>query len=224
IEGKLGIITDKHTQRRIQLPVQSETSNNVLFNIKVFKNDRNQCFFKSDMTMAQHACFNQLLNSLVNPNSKVKYVHLKEIDQFYNIRGIGKVRQTIDQKSKKIKNCILKTKVENLEIYMPNSQLDCRISVNIETQLTLPEELKSPDFERQKDRVSYSLSPFQIDLTQVKSNANGTDDVMHELEIELTDINEFTNDIQLEGPPSKRVLDTIDAFMNNIRILSRKAK
>ncbi|KAJ2997777.1 mRNA-capping enzyme subunit beta [Globomyces sp. JEL0801] len=154
IEGKLGIITDKHTQRRIQLPVQSETSNNVLFNIKVFKNDRNQCFFKSDMTMAQHACFNQLLNSLVNPNSKVKYVHLREIDQFYNIRGIGKVRQTIDQKSKK----------------------------------------------------------------------NGTDDVMHELEIELTDINEFTNDIQLEGPPSKRVLDTIDAFMNNIRILSRKAK
>jgi hypothetical protein len=75
--------------------------------------------------------------------------------------------------------------------------------------------------ERHKDRVSYSLDPFQVDLTQVKTTGR---EVTHELEIEFTDSTDFVCEITSGDTFSKRSYEYIGAFLNNIRILARKFK
>lgn len=62
----------------------------------------NEFTFDSCMSMKQHKSFNDLLNKNVTEESKVKYVHLREIDQFLNIQGIGKVRRTLDEKTREV--------------------------------------------------------------------------------------------------------------------------
>jgi hypothetical protein len=90
IEGKLGLIKLQSTRERIDLPVLSET---------VICTERMKIFFESDMKMEYHSMYNQLLNFNVNPGSKIKYVHKKEIDQFIKVEGVGTVRRTIDDKN-----------------------------------------------------------------------------------------------------------------------------
>jgi polynucleotide 5'-triphosphatase len=119
------------------------------------------------MSINQHSRFNSFLNGFVNEKSKIKYKHLYEIDQFFDVKGVGKVRNTVDEKTGLQKNCIIKQKMGNLEVYMPSSNLDYRISVNLEMVLNTPLEDEYPTHSRKKDRLSYSLFPFQIDLTQV---------------------------------------------------------
>jgi hypothetical protein len=85
---------DKKTPgRRINFPVKSET---------ILNNMYNEFAFDSNMTMKQHQKFNELLNSNVNPQSKVKYIHLREIDQFINVPRIGKIRRTLDEKTNEV--------------------------------------------------------------------------------------------------------------------------
>jgi hypothetical protein len=107
----------------------------------------------------------------VNDKTKIKYVHLREIDQFLTVRGLeslGKVRKTIDEKTGLPKSCIVKKRIANLEVLMPESNLDYRISVNLEMQLVDQDQLEGyASHSRKKDRLSYSLKPFQVDLTQV---------------------------------------------------------
>jgi polynucleotide 5'-triphosphatase len=119
------------------------------------------------------------------------YAHRRERDTFYelprtayatlpgcvravlNSRHTVKVRVTYDQKSGQLLAKIIKARVADLDIYNPQSLLDCRISVNLEMRydgnvdnlVSSAESMRLPD--RNKDRLSYTHSCYQIDLTQV---------------------------------------------------------
>jgi polynucleotide 5'-triphosphatase len=125
------------------------------------------------------------------PRVPVVYAHRRERDRFYelpptaqatlpacirrelNPRHAVKVRVTHDQKTGQLLAKIIKTRVADLNIYNPRCPLDCRISVNMEMRydgdvenlVTSTESSRRPD--RNKDRLSYTHSHYQIDLTQV---------------------------------------------------------
>jgi hypothetical protein len=83
------------------------------------------------------------------------------------------VRVTHDQQTKELLGMIVKARVADIDLHMPKSVMDCRLSINLEmTWDGTVEELEAavsgdrqPD--RNKDRLSYSQGPYQVDLTQV---------------------------------------------------------
>ncbi|KAJ3323855.1 mRNA-capping enzyme subunit beta [Boothiomyces sp. JEL0866] len=202
VEAKLGQLFEKRSQMRYSLPIRSET---------ILENPRDT-YFKSDMTMQQHAHYNQVLNGLVQNNKNMRYKHTRECDQFANCQ-FGKVRQTLVED--KLKEIIIKTRVADLNVFIPSMEFDYRISVNIES-ITNLEQQSNVFMSRYKDRLSYKLYPFQVDLTQVKSNGSTT----HELEIEF-DVQEFIPDLVDQ---SSKGIECIDSLLNSIRILIGKLK
>lgn len=88
-------------------------------------------------------------------------------------RHTVKVRVTYDQKTNNVLAAIVKARIADLSILIPQSPLDCRISINFEMKWDgdIDEIIgsgygsKIPD--RQKDRVSYKQGLYQVDLTQV---------------------------------------------------------
>jgi hypothetical protein len=155
IEAKLGHLVNKQSETRIRLPVMSET---------ILNDSEIEFKFISNMTMRQHSSYNQLLNHFAG-KIKLKYVHTKATDQFLLSPSLRNVRRTIDEETTVT---IVKTKIEHLNIYIPRLPFDCRITVNVESKVNVNDELKV-QMERKKDRLTYSLFPFQIDLTQVKA-------------------------------------------------------
>lgn len=121
----------------------------------------------------------------------IMYAHRKEVDKFYEIppnywtslppalkaqfktRHSVKVRASYDQKTGGLLAKIIKARISDLDIHNPQSGLDCRISINFEMRYdgdideltSIAADQKRPD--RNKDRMSYTQSVYQIDLTQV---------------------------------------------------------
>jgi hypothetical protein len=128
---------------------------------------------------------------------QVIYQHRREIDRFFElplalqsrlpgaVRSLmkrnAKVRVTYDQKTRQVLAAIVKVRVSDQHLYFPGLPLDCRFSLNLEMPWPDPveelERLGVPDAEnmpdRNKDRLSYSQSHYQIDLTQVTHSAPG---------------------------------------------------
>ena len=93
-----------------------------------------------------------------------------------------KARVSYDQKTNALLAKIVKARIDDLDIHFPGFPLDCRISVNLEMDWPGDvEELEQlaagstreqqPD--RHKDRLSYTQSYYQIDLTQVTQTMRG---------------------------------------------------
>lgn len=130
---------------------------------------------------------------------QVQYKHRRELDRFYELpsslqgrlpgcvrarippkHGV-KVRVTYDQKTGNVLQKIVKARVADHHLHMPGCPLDCRISVNLEAawdgpveeleQAAISHETRFPD--RNKDRLSYTQSHYQIDLTQVTQSFSG---------------------------------------------------
>jgi polynucleotide 5'-triphosphatase len=125
------------------------------------------------------------------PRVPVVYAHRRERDSFYELppsvqatlpasvrrelhpRHAVKVRVSHDQKTGQLLAKIIKSRIADLHIYNPLCSLDCRISVNmemkydgdIESLIGSADTPRHPD--RNKDRLSYTHSHYQIDLTQV---------------------------------------------------------
>ena len=118
------------------------------------------------------------------------YKHTKEVDTFYNLSQTGllalpaslninprskaKVRITHDQKTGQELAKIVKTRLADIDVYSPNTEMDWRVSVNVEMgfqgdmkDLLEPESKGGRAADRNKDRVSYKHQAYQIDLTQV---------------------------------------------------------
>ncbi|ORX74706.1 mRNA triphosphatase CET1, partial [Linderina pennispora] len=164
IEGKLGLLVDKKSGMRINLPVLTET---------VIKEDKN-IRFEADMKLQQHAHFNKLLNQRVDETrradfrgTRVAYKHTKEVDHFYRVDGT-RVRVTTNKETGQVIGVITKNRIASLDIYSPRTKLDIRISINEEQPLSRPdtEDLKA-QAERHKDRLSYKQDIWSFDLTQV---------------------------------------------------------
>jgi polynucleotide 5'-triphosphatase len=135
--------------------------------------------FESNMNDHQHGVFNRLLNARVedqqNPSwagAPIRYSHYHEIDFFHPVGdrgGRSKIRVTKDEKTGQIKpgGVIQKTRIADMNIFVPKQAFDFRISINVEEPMSLPQ--NPPSYQRRKNRVSYQQQMFQIDLTQVKT-------------------------------------------------------
>lgn len=86
---------------------------------------------------------------------------------------------THDQKTQEVLGKIIKARVADLDIHFPELPMDCRISINLEMDWDgsleelegIPNPGDNPD--RNKDRLSYTQGPYQIDLTQVIQSGPG---------------------------------------------------
>jgi hypothetical protein len=222
IEAKVGILLNKDTNERVNLPVLSEC---------VLDNTAGRIAFQSNMSevscncpllllrsreklttchyQAQHRAFNNYFNDLVlethpdnvkrkGPRVPVFYRHRRETDKFFELspalrkqlpacvqhripaKHSAKVRVTYDQTNGQVIAKIIKARVADLDLFMPMCPFDCRISVNLEmdwdgTVEELQREALTPESsqDRKKDRLSYSQTHYQIDLTQVTQTAAG---------------------------------------------------
>jgi polynucleotide 5'-triphosphatase len=197
IEAKLGQLMDQDTRERVNFPILTET----------IVAERARTTFKSSMTEAQHKFMNDWLNKKVQETHPtpgrvrvpIIYVHRRETDKFYELpdshistlppavqaalsqtkrRDSVKVRVSTEQKTGKLLGMIIKARVGDMNIYNPQYDMDCRISINLEMPYGGSlEELKAiatdariPD--RNKDRLSYTQNHYQIDLTQVTQHTS----------------------------------------------------
>lgn len=139
---------------------------------------------------------NEFLNekakqSYIGDRVNMQYKHRRERDTFYelprhskknlpaimtafgNQNHAMKVRVTHDAKTNEELAKIIKRRVADLDIYLPRQRVDCRISINLEMRydgdinelVETATAQRSPD--RSKDRLSYTHSHYQFDLTQV---------------------------------------------------------
>ncbi|KAI0357345.1 mRNA capping enzyme [Trametes cingulata] len=228
VEAKIGILRDRETGQRLQLPVLVET---------ILTPDAIDLRFESNMSARQHQHYNKLLNNLkttptsAHPASTLAYQHLHLIDSFYAPEGGrgDKIRVTRDEKTGEVRECVRKVRLANLNIYSPKRFADWRISVNLE--VPVPPPLGSPTHTRKKDRMSYSHEEFVIDLTQVTSTMgpNSKPEILHELELELARPEYLLATAAKRGDPNVPEQDRgafdelIRAFVNNARILVRNA-
>lgn len=130
---------------------------------------------------------------------QIQYKHRRELDKFFELpshlqgrlpgcvrsrfqpKHSVKVRVTYDQKTGQVLQKIVKARVADLNLHLPGCPHDCRISINLEAawdgsveeleQLAIGHESKFTD--RSKDRLSYTQSHYQIDLTQVTQQVPG---------------------------------------------------
>ncbi|WFD44627.1 mRNA-capping enzyme subunit beta [Malassezia psittaci] len=171
VEAKIGVLIDRRTNERIRLPVFTET---------VVDTKQLSVRFESDMSMDQHRRFNQLLNQVVAysakqvPEERVSYRHQKEIDSFYDERDpqtgqMAHLRVTRDASTNQVKpnGVIAKKRIADINVYCPQRSFDYRISINVETPMSAPQDSAEPSFVREKDRLSYTHQNINVDLTQV---------------------------------------------------------
>jgi len=91
------------------------------------------------------------------------------------------VRVTYNQKDNKVIAKIIKARVSHFYIHFPTVCIDCRISINLEMNWDgsveeleqLPNRDRGENPERNKDRLSYTHGPYQVDLTQVIQDRHG---------------------------------------------------
>lgn len=194
------------------------------------------------------------INGDTRPRLPIEYCHTKAIDTFYELpkeellsfpgpvqqilRGQAghklKIRVTRDQTTKAVLAKIIKARIADLHVFSPKTHFDWRVSVSLEMdwdgdldQLVASGsanlQKSSPD--RIKDRMSYTHTAYQIDLTKVtstqgeKSRSNSTD--THELEIEVS-----SDDVRQQGKLAGSRMDNtyellVQGFADNVRTLAR---
>lgn len=165
------MLIDRGTQSRLRLPVFTET---------IVDAKQLNLRFESNMSMAQHRHYNQLLNQAVAfsaqaaPPERITYRHQKEIDSFYDERDpetghMVHLRVTRDAVTHEIKpgGIVAKKRIADINVFAPNRPFDYRISINTEAPVPAPQDGAEPSFVREKDRLSYTHQNMNIDLTQV---------------------------------------------------------
>ncbi|KAI9512390.1 mRNA triphosphatase CET1 [Russula earlei] len=231
VEAKIGVLRDRVTGNRLQLPVLVET---------ILTPKAADCHFESNMSQAQHQHYNILLNKLKEASDKpgyhsssIAYTHAHLVDSFYvseNPRDREKIRVTRNDKNGEVLSTVKKIRLGNLDVYSPKRAADWRISVNVE--VPVPHPIGSPSYSRRKDRISYAHEEFIIDLTQVTSySAPGSQpELLHELELEFANSQLLAAAAAKRGdesfPESERSAfdELIRVFVNNARILARNAE
>ncbi|ORY42792.1 mRNA triphosphatase CET1, partial [Rhizoclosmatium globosum] len=199
IEAKLGVLIDKRTQQRLHIH-QIETE-------AVISDDHmRSARFKSDMTFV------------------MRYTHRYELDKFYRSHrpGSEKVRVTIDTKTNDTIAVIEKKRIADLNIYSPSTQLDYRISINLELPADHPYSDEDSTHERNKDRLSYVFQCVQVDLTQVTDGVNGQKN--HELECEIANMDVLLREKdKLDNRQQNQFQEIVGVLLNNVRALAKES-
>ncbi|KAK5657478.1 hypothetical protein OQA88_3050 [Cercophora sp. LCS_1] len=257
IEAKLGTLIDRNTKQRVENGAVTECILNEVASLgfrSSMSEGQHKAFNEFLNTMVLQAHPDN--KDRTGPRVPIKYKHRREIDKFFEIppnmrnsmlpacvsgpiskRGHqAKVRVTYDQKTNEVLAKIVKARVADISLHMPEYPLDCRISINLEMDWDgdveelerLPQGNRPPPPNRNKDRLSYNHGPYQVDLTQVIQVIAGPGGAQrhekeHELEIEMN------ADIVLDqGNKAKAGLlnqyyDLVEGFINNIRVMTKKA-
>ncbi|RDA83379.1 hypothetical protein CP532_4725 [Ophiocordyceps camponoti-leonardi (nom. inval.)] len=250
IEAKLGTLIDKDTNCRVDRLLDTESvlhdTGRIAFRSsmteahhKAFNDFLNQVVIQTDPRAPGG-----------NSRVQVLYKHRREVDRFFDLpvdqqghvpgcmrpragtaRGRNvRVRVTYDQKTREVLNKIIKARVADLDLHMPTCPMDCRLSINLEMAWDgATEELEQSgagNADRNKDRLSYTQGHYQIDLTQVTQTSGNSQrlEKEHELEIELAAgivIDQGTK--AMKGAPQK-YQELIEGFVDNVRVLARKAR
>ncbi|KFY02016.1 hypothetical protein V490_00670 [Pseudogymnoascus sp. VKM F-3557] len=247
IEAKLGQLIDKETNQRYWLPVLSECvlapSNRISFRSSMTEEQHKRMneFLNGLVTQTHPSNVNR-----PKPRVPIQYAHRRERDSFFELpkaivqtlpptiqhflkqssHHAPKVRVTHDQKTGAPLAQIIKTRVKDLDIYIPNSPLDCRISINLEMRYDGDSDAlarggsdKKNQPDRNKDRLSYTQSHYQIDLTQVTS-ASGEKE--HELEIEIETKTLVEQGQRLQASQPHRYDALVEGLINNIHVLTKE--
>jgi len=252
IEAKLGTLIDRDMNQRVNRDVTTEC----------LLGSSSRVAFKSSMTTAHHKFFNDYLNELVKQSHPgagtgrlpLVYRHHKQTDSFVELtpelqkyvpgcmtrqqsgRRSQRVRISRDQETKEVIAKIVKSRVGDLDLHLPTSPMDCRISVNLEWDWDGPtQELEAlaarqkgtgePD--RNKDRVTYTHGHYQVDLTQVTQQTvvqgHTKVDREHELEVELNPDILIDQGHKAMSGQKHRLPELIEGLVDNIRVLAGKA-
>lgn len=277
IEAKIGQIIDKDTNDRLRLPVMTEcmlsrTDPNLRTafrsSMTVAQHSRLNGFLNNAFLSSKPAPAGEPPKK---PRVPLDYVHTYETDAFYDVsqnalntlppavqnyldrRSKPKVRITTNQRTNQVTAKIIKVRISDVEIYSPQTPFDWRVSVSLEVNydgdmrdLVETTERRSPD--RNKDRVSYKHSHYQIDLTQVKTaevgavlspltlsirtstdmsaflQASSAIEKEHELEVEVSSAAVREQGLLvLQNQPNKYE-ELIKGFVDNVRTLVRHCK
>ncbi|KAH7179785.1 CYTH-like domain-containing protein [Fusarium flagelliforme] len=248
VEAKLGTLIDKDTRHRVDRGIASECVLLDSSRIK-FESSMTEAAHKKNNDF-----LNEIVKSThprgpggANHRVPVVYKHRRERDRFFDLppdlqaripgcvrSRLGKwvkCRVTYDQKTNEVLGKIIKARIADLDIHFPLMPMDCRISINLEMDWDGPlEELEhiqnpgdNPD--RNKDRLSYTQGPYQIDLTQVThAGQGGRAEKNHELEIELDPKLLIDQGRKAAGGAAHRYPELVEGFVDNIRVLARKAR
>ncbi|KAG7747481.1 hypothetical protein KL912_003505 [Ogataea haglerorum] len=226
LELKMGHIWDKVKDKRLRLPVNSET----ILNVDFFQNE---CFFRSGVPAQQFHDLKAYISKLAqekNHNRGNRFVvensHCVDLIAHERKRNekpsTGRV--SVDVKTKRRMASVHKQRVADLVMYLPNSLYDIRLSMSLE----LPYEMNDAAFEsfqqrvelrRDKERVSFThpATFTKIDMTKVKENGA----VKHEVELEL-DVRELLRSMAMVAEDPLYYIDLVQAFLDNGRIISRQ--
>ncbi|KAI5305518.1 stearoyl-CoA 9-desaturase [Ascosphaera pollenicola] len=251
VEAKLGRFIDKDSQQHFQLPIKTETillkdrTGPHLYFESYMTLNQHRCLNEFLNRAAEQS-------KLPNPTRKripMEYVHNRQIDAFYEIppeslppmirpyfnrRHNPRVRVTRDQKTGNVIAKIVKCRVADLDVYSPGTALDWRLSVNIEMDyegdiqgLVPLGEGGDPNsrVERIKDRVSYMHMFSRIDLTQVedpKTQPGLPPRLIHEVEVEISTAEVRRQGQKVIAHTGNQYGELIKAYVDNIRILTRK--
>jgi len=211
VEAKIGILRDRLSGNRLNLPVLTET---------ILSPNFGDFRFESNMTSTSPP------PTVLTP---LDYTHRYLVDSFYpspdpSSGPDDKIRVTRDERTGEVKECVKKIRLGDLNIYCPKRVADWRISVNVE--IPVPHPLGSATHTRRKDRMCYMHEEFNIDLTQVTST-HGTVKVTHELEVEvarpalLLTTAANRNNPNISEHERGAFDELIRAFVNNARTLIR---
>lgn len=242
VEAKLGTIIDKDTDARMaRIPVLNECVVND-WNLPIA--------FRSSMTETQHQQMNNHLNEAVKAavgtrgRQKMKYVHLRESDRFYQLpsnyirnlppytqeriqkqRKPPRVRLSTDQKTGKLLASIIKVRLADLHIFSPRTEFDWRISISLEMKyngdvnsLQAAQDAGRAKEGRDKDRLSYEHQDIKIDLTQVTMEGSKE----HELEFELPFDVLRDEAYKLRSQQPSGFTELVQNFVDDIRIATRE--
>ncbi|KAJ3155406.1 mRNA-capping enzyme subunit beta [Geranomyces michiganensis] len=184
------------------------------------------------MTRDQHGHFNRILNNLVQPPAPgivpLRYIHTNEVDHYHEDSSTGgrarKIRVSMDAKTGRVREVLHKHRIADLEIHLPNSPLDFRISMSLEVPAPHPPPDSESRSRRHKDRLSYSHQAVRVDLTQVKQITGKKEEVTHEVEVEFIRAACLLEERQKRMQNQPNLFTAyVDVFLNNLRFLSRKA-
>ncbi|KAI5149560.1 hypothetical protein ENBRE01_0982 [Enteropsectra breve] len=185
VEARLGTITDMVTRERINFKTPMPM---------VFTERMEGMFFSSGVTELDYGKLSAVLSECKHTESKDKIMIRS------NIRKIEKDEMAVYQK--KVRRFVL-------NVYMPQSKYDLRISVSIEASVEPNQwKVRAGEFvkTRFRSRTSYEWNEYSFDFTKVSSKANSSPDT-YEVEVEISDLKNYK----------------IEEFINIVLNLSSKA-
>lgn len=198
IEGKLGVLIEKHENRRAValVPVACETPLLPIANHDVR--------FQSCVPEAVFAALNTALNGRVTRASRrssntaaaadpstptVTYARVKGMDVSYASR----VRQTLAPSPGGGPPVVVRTerkvRIGDLNVLCPGWPVDFRFSASLEEPVAEPPSPSTIRSRREKDRLSYKAGCLSVDITTVLmtegSSPNGPETMSQEVEVEI---------------------------------------